>query len=153
RHGNRQLRYDHGDVAAALRPGRNVIAVQARFFGRPNAWWAPAPITPTLGGGSLVAEFKVGPEWIITDEHWRCLDPIAWTPSEPIDVVSAQLIEVLDARELDPLWTTAEFDDSGWKPAHCLGDYSHGGAADARPPSEPFGTILPSPLPAPVPFP
>lgn len=151
RHGPRQLRYDHGDIAAHLRIGRNVIAVQARFFGRPNAWWVPAPLTLTLGGGSLVAEFDIAGEWIVTDESWRCHEPTAWTPSLPIDTISPQLVEVFDARELDPGWTTADFDDSDWVPARTLPDRSHGGSNDARPPSEPYGALLPSPLPAPIP--
>ncbi|HEX3814800.1 MAG TPA: alpha-L-rhamnosidase C-terminal domain-containing protein [Mycobacteriales bacterium] len=153
RHGPRQLRYDHGDLRHALRPGLNVVAVHARFFGRHNAWWAPSPATLTLGGGSLVAEVRVGQEWIGTDEQWRYHDTTAWTPSLPIDTVSAQLIEVFDATKLDPAWITPEFDDGDWKPAKVLRDYSHGGSADGRPPSEPFGSILPSPLPHPIPTP
>jgi alpha-L-rhamnosidase len=151
RHGPRQLRYDHGDIAPHLTTGQNVIAVQARFFGRANAWWVPAPLTLTLGGGSLVAEFNLGVEWISTDESWRCCEAKAWTPSLPIDTISPQLVEVFDARELDPGWNTADFDDSGWSPARIRPDRSHGGSNDARPPSEPYGAILPSPLPAPTP--
>src|SRR5882757_1172867 len=151
RHGPRQLHYDHGDIAAALRPGHNVIAVQARFFGRANAWWMPSPVTLTLGGGSVVGEFRLGDQWITTDDSWRTHDATAWTPSLPVDVVAAQLVEVFDANRLDPGWTGPDFDDSQWPAARPLADLSHGAGGDARPPSEPFGAILPSPLPPPEP--
>ncbi len=150
RHGYRQLHYDVGDAAGALRPGENVIAIRARFFGRRNAWWVPAPTTAELGGGSVVAEFQPGDEWILTDDSWRALESGAWTPSLPASVVSAQIAEVFDAGKLDPHWDRPGFDDSGWAPARILGDDHFGGAVTTQPPSEPYGALLPSPLPPPA---
>ncbi|MEU0933789.1 alpha-L-rhamnosidase C-terminal domain-containing protein [Embleya sp. NPDC005971] len=150
RHGTRRLYYDHGDAAAALRPGRNVIAVLVRFYGHRTAWWVPSPTTYTLGGGALVAEFGVGGDtWIATDASWRCLESDAWTPCAPQSTVSPQIPEILDARRLDPAWTGLDFDDEHW-PAATVLPASHVGSAGAtRPPSEPYGALLPNPLPQP----
>lgn len=150
RHGARRLYYDVGDAAAALRPGHNVIAVLVRFYGHRTAWWAPSPTTYTLGGGALVAEFGVGADtWIATDASWRCLESDAWTPCAPQSTVSPQIPEILDGRRLDPAWNRAEFDDEHW-PAATVLPASHVGSAGAtRPPAEPYGALLPNPLPKP----
>lgn len=147
RHGRRQLHYDLADAADVLRPGRNVIAVQARFFGIRNAWWVPAPVTKNLGGGAFVMELTAGDQQIVTDASWRYLEPDAWTPSLPATAVSPQMTETFDARKLDPEWCGWEFDDSAWRPVRVLIERGHGTADDARPPSEPYGAILPSPVP------
>lgn len=147
RHGYRQLFYDRGDAVAALRLGDNVIAIRARFFGQPNAWWVPAPTTRQLGGGAVVAELDTGTELIRTDDSWRCLESDAWTPSRPASALSPQIPELLDARLLDPDWDTVGYDDSGWSPATVLADSGFGMTGDGRPPSEPYGALRPSPLP------
>ncbi|HVX44638.1 MAG TPA: alpha-L-rhamnosidase C-terminal domain-containing protein [Mycobacteriales bacterium] len=148
RHGRRQLHFDLLDAADVLRPGRNVIAVQARFFGTRNAWWVPAPVTKNLGGGALVMELDLGDRQITTDEQWRYLEPEAWTPGRPATSVSPQMTETFDARKLDPEWCGPEFDDRSWSPVRILVERGHGTADDARPPSEPYGALLPSPIPA-----
>ncbi len=147
RHGYRQLFYDVGDAAAALRVGENVIGIRARFYGRRNAWWVPAPTTPELGGGSVVFELQAGERWIVSDESWRAGEPSAWTPGLPIDVVASQIAEVYDARELDPGWDRPGFDDSAWPAARVLADRGFAGGEVSQPPSEPYGAMRPSPLP------
>lgn len=148
RHGPRSLSYDHGDVAELLRPGVNVIAVLARFYGHPTPWWEPAPATLTLGKGSLVAELSVGEEWIVTDGSWRCTVPAAWTPSAPRHLLVSQLPEIFDARLLDPSWNLPGFDDSAWPLAQVIVARGIvGGPPSSRPPSDPFGALLPRPLP------
>lgn len=146
RHGYRQLFHDVGDAAHALREGENVIGIRARFFGRRNAWWVPAPTTEELGGGSAVFELKAGDDWIVTDDSWRALEPTAWTSSLPVNVVAAQIAEIFDARELDPGWDSPGFDDAGWPLARVLGDRGFAGGYTSRPPSEPYGAMRPSPL-------
>lgn len=148
RHGPRTLHYDQGDAAAALRPGRNAIAVLARYYGHRTPWWEPAPQTFTLGGGSLVAELALpGGEQIVTDGSWRCLESPAWTPVEPRTLLLSQPGEILDARLLDPDWTRPDFDDAGWAPARVLPARAIVGSGDAHPPSEPYGALPPRPIP------
>lgn len=86
-------------------------------------------------------------EWICTDETWRAKESSAWTPSLPADVVAAQLAEVLDGRALDLGWDAPGFDAGGWAAARVLVDHGFAAVGDGRPPSEPYGAILPSPLP------
>lgn len=107
----------------------------------------PAPVTKNLGGGALVMELTAGDQQIVTDGSWRCLEPRAWTPALPASPVSPQMTETFDARELDPEWCGPDFDDSAWQPVRVLIERGHGTADDARPPSEPYGAILPSPVP------
>ncbi|MFI6818597.1 alpha-L-rhamnosidase C-terminal domain-containing protein [Nonomuraea sp. NPDC050328] len=148
RHGPRSLSYDHGDAAPALRPGLNVITVLARFYGHPTPWWEPSPATFTLGRGSMAAEFVLGDEVLGTDASWRCTVPAAWTPGRPKHQLVSQIPEVLDARLLDPAWTRPEYDDSSWEPAQLIEARAVvGGAPDSRPPSDPFGALLPRPIP------
>ncbi|MDX2973298.1 alpha-L-rhamnosidase-related protein [Kribbella solani] len=148
RHGPRQLSYDAYDVLPALQQGRNVIAVQARFYGHPVPWWEPSPPSFTMGGGGLVAELALDDEVIGSDESWRCQPGDAWQPGEPMGVLVTQLPEVLDARLLDPAWTEAEFDDSQWLQATVLAEHSIVGVSGAtRPPTEPWGVLSARPIP------
>lgn len=149
RHGPRSLTYDHGDAAPLLCEGENVVAVLARFHGHRTPWWEPTAWTFTLGGGSLVAELRAGDAWIVTDDSWRCAVPEAWTPSAPRSLLVSQIPEVFDARLLDPSWNLPGFDDRDWRPATVLAARAVvGGEPDARPPSDPFGPLLPRPVPA-----
>ena len=150
RHGQRQLHYDHCDAAPLLRPGRNTIAVLARFYGSRTAWWLPTPPSFTLGGGCLVAELRVGEggdEWIGTDEAWMYLEPDAWTPSAPLHSISPQIPEVFDARKLPRGWRLPGFDDSGWSKAQPIPSLHVGGTGRMTPPADPYGAILPRPIP------
>ena len=149
RHGQRQLHYDHCDAAHLLRPGRNTIAVLARFYGNRTAWWLPTPPTFTLGGGCLVAELRLNDDqWVIgTDEQWLYQEPVAWTPSAPLHTISPQIPEVFDARKLSHEWTLPEFDDADWAKAHPIPSLHVGGTGRTTPPSDPYGAILPRPIP------
>jgi alpha-L-rhamnosidase len=148
RHGQRQLHYDHCDAAPLLRSGRNTIAVFARFYGNRTAWWLPTPPTFTLGGGCLVAELGLGDDrWIGTDEQWLYQEPAAWTPSAPLHSISPQIPEVFDARKLSQDWVLPEFDDTDWSKAHPIPSLHIGGTGRTTPPSDPYGAILPRPIP------
>ena len=149
RHGQRQLHYDYADAAPLLRPGRNTIAVFARFYGSRTAWWLPTPPSFTLGGGCLVAELRLdGDRAVIgTDEQWLYQEPAAWTPSAPLHLVSPQIPEVFDARELPDDWTLPEFDDANWSKAHPIPSLHVGGTGRTTPPSDPYGALLPRPIP------
>ncbi|WP_169514482.1 alpha-L-rhamnosidase N-terminal domain-containing protein [Actinokineospora enzanensis] len=135
-----RLHHDVLDVAGALRTGRNAIAVLVRFYGLPNAWWVPATPTFSHGAGVLAAELALPDGLLGTDRDWRCQVSEAWTPQRPRGVGSV-LPEVFDGRLLDPAWTSAGFDDSGWVPARVLTALHLGGIGRSVPPTDPYGPL------------
>ena len=141
----RRLHYDTIDLADVLQPGRNVIAVLARFFGKENAWWAPAPAAGQLGAGAFVFELRLDDEMIVSDDRWRGLPGEAWDDLLAHGV-SAMPSERCDARGLPADWTDLEFDDSEWSFAVMLRADSMGFSGDHRPPSQPYGPLLPRTL-------
>ena len=116
--------YDTYDVAAALRPGRNVIAVRAYHYGSPaqgSGWgstsgngytageraglWAQVELTDA-GGATQVS--GTGPDW-------RLLPSPAWNTNTPM--VNSGLVgsnEIYDASADVPNWTGVDFDDGEW---------------------------------------
>ena len=142
----RLLGYDTVDLAPFLRAGDNAVAIVARFYGRPTAWWMPAPCTYTLGAGCVAFEALVGVEWIVSDGSWKAAPGDAWTPGAP-HVVGGAMPEIVDARLLPPGWTGAGFDDAGWAQAHEITPVHVGAHGSAHPPSAPFGPLLPSAMP------
>ena len=116
--------YDTYDVAAALRPGRNVIAVRAYHYGSPaqgSGWgstsgngytageraglWAQVEVTDA-GGARQVS--GTGPDW-------RLLPSPAWNTNTPM--VNSGLVgsnEIYDASVDVPNWTGVDFDDGEW---------------------------------------
>jgi len=138
----RRLHYDSLDLADALQPGRNVVAALVRFFGKENAWWAPAPASGQLGAGAFVFELRLGDELLVSDDRWRGLPGEAWDDLLAHGV-SAMPSERCDARGFPADWTESGFDDSQWSPAVMLRADSMGFSGDHRPPSQPYG-----PLPA-----
>ncbi|MDM4784443.1 hypothetical protein [Micromonospora sp. b486] len=70
-------------MAAALRPGVNVVGVLVRFYGEPTAWWMPAVPTFSHGAGVLVAEVDLPGGVLGTDRTWRCRVSDAWTRQRP----------------------------------------------------------------------
>src|ERR671925_359470 len=75
----RRMRAEVADVTSALRPGPNVVAVLARYYGVATSWWLPGPVTLGLGGGSMAAELRLGEDAVIgTDEQWRAQGGGAW---------------------------------------------------------------------------
>src|SRR5580698_10232551 len=57
------------DLAPHLRPGRNVIAALARFYGSPMAWWRPARPSFQLGYGGFLLEAPAIE--VATDSTWK----------------------------------------------------------------------------------
>ncbi|MFD9422096.1 MULTISPECIES: alpha-L-rhamnosidase C-terminal domain-containing protein [unclassified Streptomyces] len=150
RHGPRMLHYDTGDAAPLLLPGRNSIAVLVRHYGHAVPWWEPSPWTFELGGGALVAELRLTEDrWIATDSSWSCRPAGAWTPQRPHSQLVTQTPESLDARLLDPAWTRAvPGGPTPDRPARVLSTRAVvGPKGGTRPDSEPYGALLPRPLP------
>lgn len=57
----RRLRYDEYDIAARLRPGRNVIAVLVTYYGHANSFWQPAASSGVMGrDAQVVLEARLG---------------------------------------------------------------------------------------------
>lgn len=162
----RRLQHDLVDLAPHLRVGGNCVAAVVRRYPRPVPWWMPAPATYGLGGGAFAFEARVGPGdgvagdpegldpgpderpgWWVSGASWRALDPQAW--SDPgIRGVGSMPLEVLDARRLPVGWQEAGFDDTAWGAAEALLTTAIGWEGDHRPPSNPYGALPPSLLPA-----
>jgi len=142
-----KLCYDPLDLAPFLRAGENVIAIRARWYGTPTAWWAPARPTPTLGRrGALAFELELGSDVLGSDARWKALLPGAWTPVRR-GGVSMLPVESLDARKLPVGWTALAFDDSAWPAAEEIQPIGVGAALEKSPPSSPFGALRPRPIP------
>ncbi len=139
----RRAHYDVVDLAAHLRPGRNVLAVVARHFGRSTSWWTPVPPSYTLGGGAVVLEAVIGDEWVVTDREWRGVTADAWTPVPVPGDVACLPLESFDARRHPHGWDLPDFDDADWRRVVELTPVHTGAHADPHPPSEPFGVLRP----------
>lgn len=160
----RRLRYDEYDIAGLLVPGRNVIAVLVTYYSQANSFWLPAAASGMMGrDAQLVLEARLagrasaGPAgqadpggpgaggWLVTDEAWRARRSPAWRSPRRDEgkAMDGVPVEMLDARELDPAWTGAGFDDSGWAPAAVVKVSHDGGLAESRPPTDPYGAMLP----------
>jgi hypothetical protein len=141
----RRLHYDEVDLAPALRPGGNAIAVLARFFGRPNPWCAPVPAGLQLGAGALVFEALLGDSILASDARWRALRADAFSEVAPAGI-GAMPVEVFDARGLSAAWREVDFDDADWPPAFELAANSLGFGGRHEPPSHPYGAMRPRPI-------
>ena len=137
----RPLRYDEYDIAAYLRPGRNVVAVLVTYYGHANSFWQPAASSGVMGrDAQLVLEARVGEEWLVTDERWRVLRSRrrALGAGQSLDAVP---VELLDARELDPAWARSTSTTPPGPRPRCSRPAmtEHWGV----PPVDPYGAMLP----------
>ena len=139
----RQARYDVVDLTQVLHAGANVIAVTARHFGLATSWWTPVPPSYSLGAGSLVFEASVDDQWLVSDSSWACADGDAWTPVPVPGDVACLPLESFDAGRHPYGWDAAGFDAGGWRHAIEIAPFHTGASGDPRPPSEPFGMLLP----------
>jgi hypothetical protein len=144
----RRMMYDIVDLAPALQPGENVIAVVVKNYGRGNSFYIPAVPNTGLGKtGAFVFEADLGTAgWLVSDESWRSLLCPAWDFDALDDgnvIAMGVPVEMLDARLLPLDWQTAAFDDSAWKPAVLLRSIHIGGYAHSQPPSDPYGPLHP----------
>jgi hypothetical protein len=146
RHDSDSLTYDEWDIASLLRPGRNVIAVMARFYGDANPWWAPSRASHTMGGGAFAAELEIdGSVVVATDASWLATDCDAWTIARPQGLLASQPAELFDARRFDAAWTMLDADVESWRPARVIREQSViGPRGRTTPGGEPYGALLPS---------
>ena len=139
----RRAHYDVVDLTGSLQGGTNVLAVTARHFGGPTSWWTPVPPTYSLGAGSLVLEAVVDDRWIVSDAAWSCRPGDAWTAVPVPGDVACLPLESFDAGRHPEGWDRPGFDAVGWGPAVEITPVHTGASGDTRPPSEPFGMLLP----------
>ena len=139
----RQARYDVVDLTHVLHAGANVIAVTARHFGMATSWWTPVPPTYSLGAGCLVFEASVDDRWVVSDSTWTCADGDAWTPVPVPGDVACLPLESFDARRHPTGWDATGSDARDWRRAVEIAPLHTGASGDPRPPSEPFGMLLP----------
>jgi alpha-L-rhamnosidase len=140
-------RYDAYDLAPYLVAGTNVVAVLVTYYGHATSFWQPAP----AGANSdavLVFEARLsdqdGDEELVSDADWRVQRSAAWSlPADPGASLEGVPVELYDARELPGGWREAGFDDSSWAPAAVVSATHIGGLAQSRPPTYPFGRLLP----------
>jgi len=145
----RRLHYDTVDLAPHLVTGANTLAVCARRYGAATAWWMPAPVSYGLGGGSFLFEARIDPQenlWLVSSESWRCLPSDAFDLSQSLGI-SALPIEQVDARRLPHGWELPGFDDGSWEPAVELRANHVGFNGEHRPPTHPYGPMVPRPIP------
>ncbi len=147
-------RYDDYDLARALAPGENVIAVLVHTYGVDTAFYETTKgmWQPTFGDGGLwtdgAAHTVAGAVSLSTDAGWRCLQSDAWTQDTPQSNHSLGFIEDFDAAGMPDGWTDARFDDSGWDEAQPMlsggrGPESTYGGLETRP----FPILLPRGIP------
>jgi alpha-L-rhamnosidase len=147
--------YDAFNVASDLRPGKNVIAVEVRWYGEGMAWYE-MPRGGRLGfgpkpHGALLCQLDIGhgaSEQIIkTDSSWRATEDHAWDWDTPRMNFSLANIEVYHADRVVKDWKSPDFDDSGWIPVSVRRS-PIGGLP--TPPAAPYAHLVPRPMAYPV---
>jgi alpha-L-rhamnosidase len=136
-------RYDSYDLAPYLVTGTNVVAVLVTYYGRATSFWQPAPAGSSTDA-VLVFEARWGDEEIVSDDGWRVQRSTAWSlPGDAGAAIEGVPVEIHDARELPRGWCEAGFDDSVWARAAVVSATHIDGLAESRPPTYPFGRLLP----------
>ena len=139
-------KYDTVDLAPALRPGVNAIAVLVHVFGVDTSWYEKTVgvVDACFGDGAL----WVDGDLVRSDLGWRCLHSDAWRQDVPQADHGLDFIECLDARRLPEGWQQPGFDDHGWDAVQVLeagggGPQAFFGGLTIRP----FPVLQPNPLP------
>ena len=106
--------YQTYDVTANLKPGKNAVGalLAPGWYATPLQWYRQSNNygkTPPALRAQIRVEYADGSvDWIVTDEKWKAnVSPI----------VSAEIYdgETYDARNEQPGWNTADFNDAHWK--------------------------------------
>ncbi len=127
----RHYRYDVIDVGALLHPGRNVIAVVARFFGPTTFHVIPqeagllAQLAVTTADGATVV--------IPTDASWRAIPHPGHIPDTARTSIQMEAVEWHDARSAPAGVTGVHFDDAAWPAARAYYPADGGPWADLQP--------------------
>jgi alpha-L-rhamnosidase len=135
-------RYDSYDLAPYLSAGRNVIAVLVTYYGRPMSFWQPAPAGSNTDA-ALVFEAQVGDQTIVSDDSWRVQRSAAWSLLAGTHAGEGVPVEIVDARGVPRGWREVDFNDSDWRQAPLLPAIHPASLGETRPPTYPFGRLLP----------
>jgi alpha-L-rhamnosidase len=140
----RRLRYDAYDIAGHLVAGTNRVVVLVTYYGTANAFWQVAPSNGGLGGRSaLVVEADLGDRWFATDATWERRELDAWT-QPPMHGLDGVPVERFDARRIEADWASGAAGD--WLPAAVTAATNMGALGRSRPPTDPYGALLPRPI-------
>ncbi len=116
--------YDEYDISSALRPGKNVVAIVATYFGEHMSWYEQFPhggiSRALLGKGFLAFSVHVPSSGTVlrSDATVRGFIASAWDQAAPRINVGLPFMEVLDGRKLPDGWFETGFDDSGTEWSH-----------------------------------
>jgi alpha-L-rhamnosidase len=135
-------RYDSYDVAPFLSAGRNVIALLVTYYGRAMSFWQPAPAGSNTDA-ALVFEAQIGDRMLVSDDSWRVQRSAGWSLFAGTAGGEGVPVEIVDAREIPRGWREVEFDDSDWRQAPLLPARHPASLGETRPPTYPFGRLLP----------
>lgn len=137
-------RYSAADLAPFLMSGPNVVAVLVHHPGEALPWWTPSPPCGELGRGALAMELWLGSMVIGTDRTWVCSASLGRSSDHPGEIRGLP-VEILGADALGTDWRTVGFDDDDWSPAVELDVATPHDPDEQRPPSMPYGPLLPPP--------
>ena len=118
--------FDTYDLGPLLRPGRNVLAAEVRWFGENS----PLSEVHSPIPGWLVQDEREG--GLDTPGEWRVWNSDAVTPDTTSYIDNAQQflnhLEILDTRQEPAGWRELDFDDSAWAMATSTGPAAATGA-------------------------
>ena len=135
-------RYDSYDLSPYLAVGGNAIAVLVTYYGRPMSFWQPAPASSNTDA-ALVFEAQIGDRTLVSDDSWRVQRSAAWSLLAGTHAGEGVPVEIVDAREVPRRWREVDFDDSDWRQAPLLPAIHPASLGETRPPTYPFGRLLP----------
>ncbi|SLN60294.1 Bacterial alpha-L-rhamnosidase [Aquimixticola soesokkakensis] len=149
----RRLSFDTYDIAPYLQTGANVIALEVRYYGRANSLWMPAVGNATLGRSGVAVfeghytDASGAQVWVTSDDSWAAqlcagMRDDAHDPDASL-VGGGVAAESFDARGRAGDWAQLGFDDSSWPRALKITPIHMGGPGRSRPPSDPYGALLP----------
>lgn len=140
--------YDSFSVRKLLHPGKNVIAVEVRWFGGSMAWYREPPGAPTHGGLLCQLDYRTrsGHHVVGSDASWQTSEDESELWGEPRINGALPEVEVVRADRANPDWTEPDFDASHWIRAH-LTTTQFGLSG---PPAEPFSNLELRPMAYPI---
>ena len=131
--------YDEVDITPYLTEGENTISILVWYFGRTGF----SHVDSTHG--ALLFETKIGNEYIVSDDTWKCIQNPAFLKDDVVN--NSRLSEsgiYYDARLEIKDWYKKDFDDSSWKNARIYGgagDYPWGALYERDIPQYKFGEL------------
>ena len=115
--------YNTYDLTSLLKPGENVIAIHARYYGVPFAYYTPPELVgrnkADSGKGAVIfdleLDYGVEKEWIISDETCKIIRNSGENSIMPLKNDALGFIEDFDSRKVPRNWNELGFDDSKWE--------------------------------------